>query len=128
MDTRLRNLKRLAKNDPSYWPTYARALERALGGVETFQRRTTPSFKIFAESAVLEAKNQTSYDPEAVSAFRITFPGNFRAAGYIVDIDWASAFADDEWPEIWEGLSQEFRDLINTAAENGYQYIFLWNH
>ena len=128
MDARLRQLKRQAESDPSFWPNYARELERSLTG-EEFQHLETEDFNIFNEETVAYADYKPEYgdDPQTVGGFEMHLEGCGRGPqAWYVATNWQEPWDEDDATEIAESLSSGFVALLAAAEARGYQHVILW--
>jgi hypothetical protein len=127
MDTKLRALKRQAAADPSLYPAYARALERALGGQTQFEQFDSAPGLVFAESYVADAHLEDFLaDCESVGGYNLVSSGSSGYIASMVEVGWEQAWDENEALEIKSRLSDEFIALLESAQKRGYEYIILW--
>jgi len=117
--------------DPSFWPAYARALERVIEGdfegPSPSQPLDGPGYTIFTESYVADANMLPEYDQgcQWVGGYLLSTASGETIA-WMVDVDWAEAWDPENAEEIYAALSLEFKSLLEVARDRGYQYILLW--
>ena len=104
MDVKLRRLKRLAEDDPSFWPIYARALEHAMGIAE-FE----PSGLIFAESSIVDAYLTHKDEALNIGGLHLT-TCNDQDVAIMVEVEWEQSFGPDCVKDLTGFLSKEFKE------------------